>query len=140
MPAPYSADLRRRVLAACAAHEASRAELARRYRIGESTLYRWLEAERTEGRTTAKPHAGGPTSRFDAALLRQLFADQPDATLETLVAARYAARARAAISVSSVERLVQLLELRRKKKGAAQGAARGGAGPAGRGRGPRRVP
>ena len=134
MPSPYSADLRQRVLAACAAHDASRAELARRYRIGESTLYRWLEAEREEGRTAAKPHAGGPTSRFDSAVLRRLFDDQPDATLAE-VAARYEAQTGVAISVSSVERLAQLLELRRKKKD----AARGGAGPARRGRSPRRV-
>ena len=125
MPSPYSADLRQRVLAACAAQEASRAELARRFRIGESTLYRWLEAEREEGRTTAKPHAGGPTSRFDAALLRRLVDAAPDATLGEL-ATRYAAETHAVISVSSVERLVQLLDLRRKKKD----AARGGAGPA----------
>jgi transposase len=135
MPAPYSADLRRRVLAACAAHEASRAELARRYRIGESTLYRWLEAERVDGRTEAKPHAGGASSRFDAAVLRQLYEAQPDATLAE-VAARYGARTRVAISVSSVERLVQLLDLRRKKKG----AARGGAGPPRCGGRARRVP
>lgn len=124
MAAPYSADLRQRVLAACAAHEAGRAELARRFRVGESTLYRWLAAERAEGRTTAKPHAGGPASRFDAAVLRQLYAAEPDATLAE-VAARYAAQTHGAISVSSVERFVQLLDLRRKKKD----RTRHGAGP-----------
>jgi transposase len=103
----------------------SRAELARRFRIGESTLYRWLEAEREEGRTTAKPHAGGPISRFDAGLLRPLVNAAPDATLGEL-ATRYTAETHAVISVSSVERLVQVLDLRRKKRD----AARGGAGPA----------
>jgi transposase len=117
MPSPYSADLRQRVLAACAAHEAERAELARRFRIGESTLYRWLHAERTEGRTAAKPHAGGPVSRFDAAVVRQLHQEQPDAQLAEY-AARYHTRTGVAISLSSIERLLQLLDLRRKKKDA----------------------
>ena len=119
MPSPYSADLRRRVLAACAAQEADRAELARRYRIGEATLYRWLQAERLEGRTAAKPHAGGPRSRFDAALVRTLHEEQIDLTLGEC-ATRYAARTGMVISVSSVERLVQQLDLRRKKKDAAR--------------------
>jgi len=135
MPAPYSADLRRRVLAACAAHEAERAEVARRFRVAESTLYRWLQAERVEGRTAAKPHAGGPASRFDVAVVRQLHAAQPDAQLAEY-AARYRARTGVAISLSSVERLLQSLDLRRKKKD----AARRRAGAARRGGGARRVP
>jgi transposase len=135
MPAPYSTDLRQRVLAACAAHEASRAEVARRYRIGASTLYRWLQAEREEGRTAAKPHAGGPVSQFDAALLRQLYGEQPDATLGE-VATRYEAQTHVPISVSSIERFVQVLDLRRKKKV----PARRGAGPPRRGGRARHVP
>jgi len=119
MPRPYSPDLRLRVLHACAAREAERAELARRYEVSETTLYRWLRQQRTEGRTAPKPHAGGPTSRFDAARLRQLVEAQPDRTLAEL-AALYHAETGVAISLSSVERLVQWLQLRRKKKDAAR--------------------
>lgn len=118
MPAPYSPDLRRRVLYACAMVEGSRAEIARRFQVGERTVYLWLRQEREEGRTTAKPHAGGLPSRFDAALLRSLYEAQPDLTLAEC-AAQYQARTGLPISLSSVERLVQLLDLRRKKKDAA---------------------
>ena len=134
MPAPYSSDLRRRVLHACAMLEGSRAEIARRFHVSERIVYLWLQQEREEGRTAAKPHAGGAPSRFEAAHIRAIYRAQPDVTLAEC-AAQYTARTGVVISVSSVERLVQLLDLRRKKKD----VARGGAGPARRGRGARRV-
>ena len=119
MPAPYSPDLRQRVLHACAMVEGSRAEIARRFAVSERSVYLWLRQEREEGRSTPKPHAGGVPSRFDAALVRAIHEEQPDVTLAEC-AARYEARTGEAISVSSVERLVQELDLRRKKKDAAR--------------------
>jgi len=115
--APYSPDLRRRVLHACAMVEGSRAEIARRFALSERIVYLWLQQEREEGRTAAKPHAGGVPSRFDPAVVRAIHDEQPDVTLAEC-AARYEARTGVAISVSSVEALVQKLDLRRKKKGA----------------------
>ena len=115
MPAPYSSDLRRRVLHACAMVEGSRAEIARRFQVSERSVYLWLQQEREEGRTGPKPHAGGVASRFDGALIRTLHAAQPDVTLAEC-AARYEARTGVAISLSSVERVLQELDLRRKKK------------------------
>jgi transposase len=50
MPRACSADLRERVLAAYEAGEGSQAEVAGRFRVGERTLSRWLQAARTEGR------------------------------------------------------------------------------------------
>ena len=117
MPAPYSPDLRRRVLHACAMVEGSRTEIARRFQVSERSVYLWLQQERDEGRTTPKPHAGGVASRFDAALIRTLHEAQPDVTLAEC-AARYHAQTGVSISLSSVERLVQALDLRRKKNDA----------------------
>ncbi len=117
MPAPYSPDLRRRVLHACAMVEGSRAELARRFQVSERSVYLWLRQERDEGRTTPKPHAGGRTSRFEPAVVQAIHTDQPDVTLAEC-ATRYEARTGVPISLSSVERLVQELDLRRKKKDA----------------------
>ena|SRR5688572_5573169 len=54
MPRAYSPDLRERVLAACEAGEGSQAEIARRFRVGERTLQRWLQAARGEGRRGPK--------------------------------------------------------------------------------------
>lgn len=55
MPRPYSADLRERVIMDCEAG-VSCTEVARRYRIGERTAYRWvgsptLGADGTRSRT-----------------------------------------------------------------------------------------
>src|SRR5215203_660517 len=90
MPGAYSADLRERVLLACEHGKLSRAGIAKVFRVAESTVYRWLQTWRTEARREAKPHAGGPAPRLDAATLGKL---------ETIVAeandlglAEYAAR------------------------------------------------
>ncbi|HEX5830223.1 MAG TPA: hypothetical protein VFY16_04520, partial [Gemmatimonadaceae bacterium] len=64
MPAPYSSDLRLRVLHASAMVAGSRAEIGRRFQVRERIVYLWLQQERTEGCTTATPHAGGVASRF----------------------------------------------------------------------------
>lgn len=53
MPAPYSPDLRRRALHACAMVEGSRTEIALRFQVSERCLYRWLEQER--GRAARRP-------------------------------------------------------------------------------------
>ena len=119
MPAPYSPDLRRRVLHACAMVEGSRAQIAQRFAVSERSIYLWLEAERAEGRTAPKPHAGGRPSRFDAARVRAIHEAQPDVTLAEC-AVRYQTQTGVPISRSSVERLLQELDLRRKKKDAAR--------------------
>jgi transposase len=60
MPGAYSADLRERVLRACERGGPGRAEVAAMFAVGETTVYRWLQAWRAEGRREARPHAGGP--------------------------------------------------------------------------------
>jgi transposase len=60
MPRPYAGDLRRRVVAAALEGGQSRDEVARRFAVGRSTVSRWVETARTEGRLEAKPMRGGP--------------------------------------------------------------------------------
>lgn len=117
MPRPYSADLRARVLHACALGRAARAEIAAQFEVGESTVYLWLQQARTEGRTAPKPHAGGHASGFDVAVLRALVREGNDRTLAELAAA-YAARTGQPISGPSVRRLLAAAGVTRKKKGA----------------------
>jgi transposase len=50
MPRPYSGDLRRRVVAAVVEEGQSRGSVARRFAVGRSTVYRWVETAREEGR------------------------------------------------------------------------------------------
>src|SRR5512147_308352 len=70
MPRPYSADLRERVLEACARGEGSQEEIARRVRGCPATVSNWRRIARVEGRRAAKPHSGGV--RLDAPALAAL--------------------------------------------------------------------
>ena len=106
------------MLLACARGKPSRAKIAALFRIGESTLYRWLETWRSEGRREAKPHAGGPEPRLDAAALDELqaiVAEANDLSL-TEYAERLQERAGVTASGPTVSRALQKLGLPRKKR------------------------
>ena len=90
MPGAYSADLRERVLLACERGKLSRARIAEVFRVAESTVYRWLRTWRTEARREARPHAGGPAPRLDAATPGKL--ETVVAEANDLGLAEYAAR------------------------------------------------
>jgi transposase-like protein len=79
MPRAYSGDLRRRVVAAVLeGGQSSREAVARRFVVGRSTVYRWVEVAQSEGRLEAKPMCGGPkpTIRDEGeAALRRLVSD-----------------------------------------------------------------
>ena len=129
----YTAELRERVLLTCERGGLSRSRIAELFGVGESTLCRWRQAWRTEGRREAKPPAGGPAPRLDEAALgrlKELVAESNDRTL-----AEYAAslRERAGVEASgpTVCRALKKLALTRKKD-----AARRRAGPTRAGRGP----
>jgi transposase len=82
---PYSNDLRERVAAAVDHHEGSLRQIARRFRIGLSTLMRWLRRRHETGSLDPKPHGGGRPQAIDARhaeTLRDLVRQQPDATLD----------------------------------------------------------
>jgi transposase len=136
MPGAYSADLRERVLLLGARGRLSRARIAALFQVAESTVYRWLQSWRTEGRREAKPHAGGPAPRLDQAALDKLaalVAEANDLSLD-----EYAQRLRecagVAVSGPTVCRALHKLGLRRKKEPAGAGA-----GPARHRRRPRHV-
>jgi transposase len=79
MPRAYSADLRGRVVAAVLDGGQSREAVARRFLVGRSTVYRWVETARSEGRLEAKPMHGGPPPTIrdegEAALRRLVTGD-----------------------------------------------------------------
>jgi transposase len=128
MPRPYSADLRERVLADCEAG-LSRAAAARRYRVGERTVYRWLAEAHHEGRRAAKPHAGGPRPVVAGTedILHELATGPAtrDATLAEQVEL-YKARTGRKLSPSTLCRAFQRQRLTRKKDSARGRAGSGG--------------
>ena len=115
MARPYSADLRERVLLAYEHGEGGATALARRFRIGLSTLYRWLAELRAEGRRAARPMGHGRVPLGGAEdVLRELVVEQRDATLAEY-AERFAARTGQRRSLAAICRALQRLDLPRKK-------------------------
>ena len=116
MPRAYSADLRERALAACEAG-LSPAAAARRFGVGERTVYDWRRQARDEGRRRATPPAGGrrPTIAGTEDALRAVVAARRDGTLAEYVAA-YRARTGRTLSRSAMCRALRRLGLPRKRK------------------------
>ena len=128
MPGAYSADLRERVLLLGARGRLSRARIAALFQVAESTVYRWLQTWRREGRREPKPHAGGPAPRLDEAALQKLAAIVAEANDLSLDEYTQRLRERAGVTASgpTICRALQKLGLRRKKEptGAGAGPAR----------------
>src|SRR2546425_13325965 len=87
MPKPYSVDLRARVIEDVETG-ASRREAAERYGISPSVVVIWVQRFEETGSVAAKP-SGGSTSPLEqhAEFLLGLIADQPDLTLDEIIAA-----------------------------------------------------
>jgi transposase len=122
MPGPYSKDLRRRVVAAVLERGERPEAVARRFEVGRSTVYRWVEAAREEGRFEAKPRRGGPEpvirDGVEAALVRLVAADN-DRTLAEYTD-RLAAEAGVRVHPWTVGRALKRLGWTRKKEGPAR--------------------
>ena len=117
MPRPYSTDLRQRALLACERGRLSRARIAVLFGVGETTLYRWQQQARTEGRRMAKPARGGPPRRLDGKVLDVLRTLVAEANASTLAeyADRLTERTGARASGSTLCRALKRLGLVRKK-------------------------
>ena len=82
MPRPYSTDLRGRALLACERDGDSCAAVARRFRVGISTLHLWRKQARDEGRRAPRRMGRGPAPLGGRlAALAELAAEHRDATL-----------------------------------------------------------
>jgi hypothetical protein len=96
MPKPYSQDLRVRVVEAVVGG-ASRREVAELYGISPSVVVIWIRRWNETGRIAAKS-SGGSVSPLDehAEFLLGLIVEQPDMTLDEIVAACRESESRAA--------------------------------------------
>ncbi len=122
MPAPYSLDLRERVIRAVDESPLTIAEIAEQFLVTERTIYTWL-ARRKEAQTLApKPHAGGRALTVDeegARLLAQLVEEKNDRTLAEYGDAYFEQRG-VRLSRAALHRAMVRLKLPRKKKHSAQ--------------------
>src|SRR6266511_3823048 len=82
----YSVDLRERVVASIESGECNIPEAARRYKVSEPSIERWLARKRRTGTCGPLPHAGGPLRKLAEAeaAIRAAVKAQPDATLQEL--------------------------------------------------------
>ena len=82
----YSVDLRERVVASVESGECNIPAAARRFKVSEPTIERWLARKRRLGNVAPLAHAGGPSRKLAAAeaVIRAAVKAQPDATLQEL--------------------------------------------------------
>jgi transposase len=85
MPAPYSQDLRERVVAYVEQGVSARAA-AKRFDVSVSTAVRWVQRWRLEGQVEARAMGGDHRSRLKEhrSLVLELIARQPDLTLQEI--------------------------------------------------------
>lgn len=118
MPAPYSTDLRQRVIDAYKANEGSQRQLAKRFKVRLSFVQRLIRRHENTGQVTAKLHAGGARAKITVEglpIVQQLVNEQPDALLAELCA-RLQERSGLKVSIPTMHRAVQRLGLTTKKK------------------------
>ena len=82
----YSTDLRERVVTSVESGECNIPQAARRYKVSEPTIERWLAKYRKTGNCAPLPHAGGPARKLANAQaeIRATVKAHPDATLPEL--------------------------------------------------------
>ena len=117
MPSALSVDLRQRVIAAYQAKEGSQRQLAERFKVSLSFVRDLLRHYRHTGSVEPKPHGGGATAKLGTQqlpIVQALVEVQPDALLVELCE-RFAEKTGVEVSVSTMQRAVQRLELSVKK-------------------------
>ena len=118
MPAPYSLDLRKRVIEAYQAKEGTLRQLAERFKVSVSFVRDLTRRYRETSQVEPRPHGGGAQAKLSKAQLtvvEQLVNDQPDALLSELCE-RLAQKTEVSVSVATMHRAVQRLGLSYKKK------------------------
>jgi transposase len=132
---PRSEDLRVRAIDAVLGDGLSRREAARRFKVGDASVIRWVAAYEADGRTKPLPGGRRKASKLDAHRdwLLDLRRSENDLTLEAM-AERLLAEHGVATDKSRLSRFFKAEGISFKKNRSRQRA-----GAAGRGRGARRM-
>ena len=115
MPAPYSQDLRERVIGFMALGGSARAA-ATRFEVSISSALRWAQRWRAEGHARPRAMGGDRRSRLSehGPKVLQLVARQPDLTLQEIRSALVACRI--TVGLSTVHRFLGAPNLTLKKR------------------------
>jgi transposase len=114
----YSLDFRQKIVDTYFAEGTSQRELAQRFGVALSFVEKLFKQLRETGDLAPKPHGGGPKPKLSAEqlpLVVTLVEADNDATLEELCA-QLQEKTAIAISRSTMGRILQQLNLTRKKK------------------------
>jgi transposase len=116
MPAPYSQDLRERVIGFMALGGSARAA-ATRFDVSASSAIRWAQRWRAEGHVRPRAMGGDRRCRLreHGAKVLQLVAQQPDLTLQEIRSA-LAAACGITVGLSTVHRFLHAHKLTLKKR------------------------
>ncbi|WP_238985361.1 helix-turn-helix domain-containing protein [Nitrosococcus halophilus] len=119
MPAPYSLDLRQKVIEAYANKEGSIRQLATRFKLSKNTVSGFLKRLRETGTVHPKRGEGvGHPAKIDeprAQYLTEVLQCEPDLTLQELCQ-RFEVRFGETISTSAMDRGLKKHRITRKKK------------------------
>ena len=118
MPATYSLDLRRRVVASVDAGDATQPQVAARFSVSLGWVRKLLGQRRRTGHIAPIGHRGGAPRRLDEHAIeavRAAVTAQPDIALEEL-RLRLRRRERVRVSVPTLHRVIEALGLPRKKR------------------------
>ena len=119
MPAPYSVDLRWRIVRACEQGTESQREVAELFQVSRATVENIFRLYRCTGDVIPRQHAhAGPPIRVDAAArerIREWVEEQPDLTLAEL-RERLERSTGMQASLPTMCRILKALGLRRKKR------------------------
>jgi len=114
---PYSNDLRHRIVEACESSKYSQGEVAELFQVSLATVKNFLRRKRETGSPDALPHAGGNKPLLDEKarlFIQQCVKGNNDLTLDELCR-RVKAKHRKSVSRPTMSRLLQALNLPRKK-------------------------
>jgi transposase len=118
MPAPYSVDLRQKVLEAYRCQEGSIRQVAKRFKLSKNTVSELITRFRNTGQVTPKRRkvAGNPAKIDEqrAEYLAELLQSEPDLTLAELCQ-RFEVHFGELISLSAMDRGLKKHQLTRKK-------------------------
>ena len=117
MPAPYSIDLRQRVINAYEAKEGSQRQIAQRFQVSHSFVKRLIYRYRETGTIEPKSHGGGAIAiikKSELKQIEQLVNEQPDVLLRELCE-RWEIKKGVKVSISTMHRKLEKLRLTTKK-------------------------
>ena len=115
---PYSTDFRRKIIETKYKTHQSIKQLANRFQVSYSFVQKLLKRYQATGSVAPSPHGGGKPPKLNSEQIKivfELVEEDNDATLEQLCT-RLQAKTKTKVSVPTMCRLLQRLELTRKKK------------------------